>query len=191
MTVIKEKQTCDVAGESVTVDAVRVVPFATREGKTSTRRSAVLSRGSVEVEVEEGSVLTLGDRQWVVARICHKGGEGVVRLRPEVAKLGRFEPTLQGFNNAGRPFDLGMLYVVTGVGRVNDVLGRLDEHPDVVGTFSDPLRSAARMLELARNELSDHGASAPLLAYIDSYLALCGTLVDICESSTQEREIDG
>jgi hypothetical protein len=187
---IREGASSTVGSKTIKLTRMREVSFANHEGKLESRRIAVLDVGGESIEVAEGSLIPVDDGRFKVVRIRLKGHQGFVRLRPSDAGLGRFAAAVDHFHGEIGPFDTGMVFLVQGVRGVDEVISRLDEHPDTVGSFEDPLRRAQAYLQHARGELADAGASADLLAYVDRYIAVCAPLIETILSSTQEREIE-
>lgn len=186
---IREGTSCTVGSKTIAVDVVRESPFANREGGLETRRTAMLSVGGEPIEVEEGSRVPVDGSTWRVVRVRRKGQNGLVRMRGSEDDLGRFTDVWErALDSGGRPWDARMLFLVEGVRVVHDVVSRLDDHPDVVGTFADPLAKAQKYLAHARSGLAAADASSPLLAFADRYLEVCPRLIEIIMNSTQETE---
>ncbi len=188
---IQEGGASTVGSTTIKLERVRIVSFANHEGNLEGRRGAVLVVSGEALEVGEGSLVPVGDSHLQVTRIRRKGDQGFVRLRRADADLGRFSATIERFHGGIGPFDTGMAFLVQGVRAVDEVVARLDEHPDTVGLFADPLRRAQKYLQHARGALTDAGASASVLAYADRYIAVCAPLIETILSSTQERDLEG
>jgi hypothetical protein len=186
---IEQDKASTVGGVTVASSDVRVFSFANREGNLEARRTAVLTIDAATIEVEEGSQINIGDRSWLVVRIRRKNGRGLVRLRG-IHDTGRFASAIARFDDRGTSLDTSMVFLVAGVNAVHDTISRIDEHPDTVGTFADPLSRAQKFLQHACRSLSEAGASVELLAYANRYETLCTSLLETVLSSTQERELD-
>ena len=148
-----------VEGITVALSDARVFSFANREGKSEARRTAVLTIDAAAIEVEEGSQINIGDRTWLVVRVRRRGGRGLVRLRG-IDDTGRFASAIERFDDRGTSLDVSMAFLVAGVNAVHDAISRIDEHPDTVGNFEDPLSRAQQFLQHARRDLSEAGAIA-------------------------------
>jgi uncharacterized protein YjbI with pentapeptide repeats len=174
---------------TVSLKGVRVGPFANREGKIEARSSATLLVDGDDMNVEEGSQLPLAQDAWRVVRIRRKNGVGVVRvaLVDDRLGMGRFADAVEGFRNQSGVYVAAMHLLVGGVKRIDDVIERLDDHPDVVGTFADQLSLASRALASARELLHGNDAPSDLVGYIDRYLRVGGTILEVIASSTQEQ----
>jgi hypothetical protein len=186
---IQEGTASTVGGHAVGLTEVRVTTFATHEGALEARRTADLSLDDDAIMVEEGSQILIGGTPWVVVRIRRRNGRGLVRLRG-IHDTGRFGLALERFHDRGSRFDLNMTFLVEGARTVHDLIRRVDDHPDTVGTFANPLTRAHQLVHFARRELSDAGASAGLLAYADRHLELCTSLLKTVRTSTQETELE-
>lgn len=186
---IKPGQPQSVGSAQVSVVELRDNRFLDHEGKPGSKRSAVLQVAGEPIEVEEGSVLDIGGTRCLVIRISAR--KGLVRLRGADDPPGRFATMVEGFQNAAAPFEASLAFAIEGANIVNDVLGRLDDHPDTVAGFAAPLERAKKYLQHGRAGLAGLGASQAVLAFVDRYLGLCAPLLDAVLSATHERELAG
>ncbi|MBT8492700.1 MAG: hypothetical protein KJO07_06540 [Deltaproteobacteria bacterium] len=184
---IKPGQPQSVGSAQVSVVELRENSFLDHEGKHSTKRSAVLQVAGEPVEVEEGSVLGVGGTRTRVIRISAR--KQLVRLCGADDPPGRFATMVEGFHNAAAPFEASLAFAIEGANIVNDVLSRLDDHPDTVAGFGDVLGRAQKFLQHGRAGLAGSGASQAVLAFVDRYLGLCAPLLDAVLSATHEREL--
>jgi len=184
---IKRGQPADVSGTTVSLGDVRVARVATAEGEQQTRRSATLDVGGNAIEVTEGSAFDVGNVRLVVTRVSR--AKELVRLRRDDEVPRRFRGPIEGFRDAGAPVDAAIGFAIEGARLVDDVLGRIDDHPDTVGGLAGPLGRARRFLQHARTGLAQAGASPDLLAFVDRYLGVCRSVLDTVMSSTQEQEV--
>jgi hypothetical protein len=171
-------------GESVTVEksvvsvvSVRSFDFANSEGKIQVRRAAALEVGGRRIEVEEGSMVELGDDSTaIVVGIRRQDKIGLVRLSSRDRQGRLFKYAREGYESKGRQFDLGMSMLVLGVSGVNEVLSRLDDHADAIPRLLVRLEEATTQLGHARKFLPRNNRPAPLDAYVDRCRGLCDSL---------------
>ena len=187
---IREGDAISLGSSTVSLATVQVSPFADREGNVVTRRAAELSVDGTRLFVEEGSVLPVVGDAWRVVRIRRKNAVGIVRVALVEDGWGTFNDIVEEFRNQSSVYDTALMLLVGGIKRIDDVVERIDDHPDVVGTFSDPLSVGVVALNSAKKLLQGASAPSELLQYVERYHRIARSLREVIESSTQERVVD-